>query len=239
MSGRALVEKEFLSLLRGWRMVAFLAATTILASGFIFLITTEQKAALPKVNIEVAGFFVSLQIVLCLGLFASDMISSSAKDGTLQLYLLLPRKRRTVLLAKFVPPIVCYFIGIVMFSVIVVSIPSGTAFLKLWWANVAVDTLLFFALLFLVSFISVSSNGTSGPITVLVTLMLLLFFSPFIPINVAFLDPVNPFAYGFNLIKDLSNGTLDNSMPAGVLVAIMLVFAALSFFVMARKEVTE
>jgi len=239
MSGWALVEKEFMGLLRGWRLVAFLAATAILASGFIFLITTEQKAALPKVNIEGAGFFMSLLIVLCLGLFASDMISSSAKDGTLQLYLLLPRNRRTVLLAKFLPPILCYFIGIVMFSLIVVSVPSGTAFLKLWWANVAVDTLLFFALLSLVSFISVSSNGTSGPITAFVLLMMLLFFSPFIPINLAFLNPINPFAYGHDLIKDLSNGTLDNSMPAGILVVIMLVFASLSFLVMARKEVTE
>jgi ABC-type transport system involved in multi-copper enzyme maturation permease subunit len=239
MSGWALVEKEFLSLLRGWRMVAFLAATGILATGFILGLTTEQKGALPNINMEIAGFFISLQMVLCLGLFASDLISSSAKDGTLQLYLLLPRKRRTVLLAKFVPPVVCYFIGIVMFSVMVISIPSGTAFLKLWWANVAVDTLLFFSLLFLVSFISVSSNGTSGPITAFVILMLLLFFSPFIPINLAFLNPINPFAYGYDLIKDMSNGILDNSMPAGVLVIIMLVFAAMSFFVMARKEVTE
>jgi ABC-type transport system involved in multi-copper enzyme maturation permease subunit len=239
VSGWALVEKEFVSLLRGWRMVAFLAATAILAAGFIIFLTTTQKAALPKVNIEAAGFFISLQTVLCLGLFASDMIASSARDGTLQLYLLLPRKRRSVLLAKFVPSIICYFLGIAMFSLIVASIPNGTAFMEIWWATVAVDTLLFFALLFLVSLISVSSKGTSGPITALITLMLLLFFSPFIPINLAFLDPINPFAYGYDLIKDMSNGTLDNSMPAGVLVVIMLVFAALSFFVMARKEVTD
>jgi len=239
MSGWALVEKEFLSLLRGWRLVAFLTATAILASGFIFLISTEQKAALPKVNIEAAGFFISLQIILCLGLFASDMVSSSSRDGTLQLYLLLPRRRISVLVAKFVPPILSYFIGIAIFSIIVGSIPNGTAFMETWWALVAVDTLLFFALLFLVSFISVSSNGTSGPITALVTLMLLLFFSPFNPLMLAFLNPINPFAYGYDLIKDLSNGTLDNSMPAGVLVVIMLVFAALSFVMMARKEVTE
>jgi len=239
MSGWALVEKEFMGLLRGWRMVAFLAATGILASAFIFLITADQKGFSPAQNIETAGLFVSLQIIFCLGLFASDIISGSAKDGTLQLHLLLPRRRSGILAAKLVPPILFYLIGMAFFSLVVVSIQNSPAFLKLWWARLAVDTLLFFTLLFLVAFISVSSRGTSGPVLALVLLMLLLFFSPYLPMKLPFLNPINPFSYEYDIVSDLSNGTFDNSFPAGILAAMLFIFAALAFIVMERKEVAD
>lgn len=239
MSGRVVVEKELLSLLRGWRIPAFLAATGILASAFIYLISADQKGASPAANIETAGLFVSLQIIFCLGLFVSDIISGSAKDGTLQLYLLLPKRRTGILAAKLVPPVLFYLVGIAIFSLIVISIPSSAAFIELWWARVAVDTLLFFTLLFLVALISVSSNGTSAPVRALVLLMLLLFFSPYLPIKLPFLNPINPFSYEYDLMSDLSNGTFENLLPAGILATMPVVFTVLAFFVMERKEVTD
>jgi ABC-type transport system involved in multi-copper enzyme maturation permease subunit len=239
MSGRALVEKEFLSLLRGWKMVAFLAASGILASAFIYLISADQRASSPAQNIETAGLFVSLQIVFCLGLFASDIVSGGARDGTLQLHLLLPRRRSGILLAKLFPPILFYFIGAAFFSLVVASIQNSPAFLELWWARLAVDTLLFFALLFLVALISVSSRGTSGPVLALVLLMLLLFFSPYLPMKLPFLNPVNPFSYEYDVMSDLGNGTLENPSPAGILAAMLFLFAALAFILMERKEVAD
>jgi ABC-type transport system involved in multi-copper enzyme maturation permease subunit len=239
MSWWSVVEKELLCLLRGWRIPTFLAATGILASAFIYLISADQKAASPAANIETAGLFVSLQIIFCLGLFVSDIISGSAKDGTLQLYLLLPRRRAGILAAKLVPPILFYLVGIAFFSLVVASIRNSTAFLELWWAKIALDTLLFFTMLFLVALISVSSNGTSAPVMALVLLMLLLFFSPYLPIKLPFLNPINPFSYEYDAMSDLSDGRFDTLLPAGVLAIMLVVFATSAFLVMRRKEVTD
>jgi ABC-type transport system involved in multi-copper enzyme maturation permease subunit len=238
MSARALVENEAVRLLRGWKVCAYLCLTLVLATFLLILIATaDAKRETPMQNMSLIGPFVDLQLIFCLAIFASDTFSSETHRGTLQLYLLLPQKRSKILGSKLVLPVVFFYMGLTIFTILFAFIPNSTGFWKLWAAMIGVDSLIFFALLFMTVFISIMLKG--GGATALVTsiLMLFLFVWPFQTDSTY--GGVNPFYVGASVMKDLWDGALDSWWPIITLGLVLALFAALSHVAITRKEASE
>ena len=238
MSFRALVGTEALRLLRGWKASIYLALSLVLAVAVtVILGTGDPNHETPMLNMGTIWPFACLQLIFCLTIFASDAFSSDAGRGTLQLYIMLPKKRITILLSKLVVPVIFFYAGIAIFSVAFTFIPYSTGFWKLWAAMIGFDSLLFFALLFSTLFISISLKGAGAPILVSSILMLYLFIWPYQ--TAATFGSVNPFFVGASMMNDMWDGALDNTLPILNFILLTAGAFALSYYTLARKEVPE
>lgn len=238
MSLRALAETEVLRLLRGWKSPVYMVISMALAVALAATVANANYHSYSPMDYHgLIWPFVCMLMIVCITIFASDAFSMDASRGTLQLYFLLPKKRSSILISKLFIPVLFFYIGLSMFTIALASVPQTAGFWKLWAVQVAADSLLFLALLFLTLSISITLKG--GMASGLVSSLLMLFFILMLLQASLRVDIPNPFQNQELLLADLADGTLDTPLRAIWIGIALASFAALSHAVLSRKEVAE
>jgi len=238
----ALLEREMVVLLRGWRVAAYLVLVGILAFAYAFSLTAQVGSGSPMDNSIHGGVYILLLTLFCVGIFGTDIFFAKAESGTNTLNLLFPKKRTTVLLSKLLPTVFLYLLGLLVFSLFFLALPNPPAFYKLWGARLLMDTLLFFALLFLAVVVSIKAKSMTGSTLTISTLFVFLLFSPYILfhfVQVPYITYVNPIALEYEAILDLNDGGVENLAPFLVLFGFLLLFAGLMLYALRRMEAKD
>jgi hypothetical protein len=228
--------RDMVSLLRGWKIPIYLFVIFNLSLTYVILSYTSYQYRSPYEEIITTGFFVNLIIALCIIIFFVDEIPSEMKSGLIINNMLLPKKRTYYLKSKIIPPILFYIISIIIFSLYIITIPTGICFQKLWLLRIIIDTALFFTLLFLSVSISISfSPNITTTINVIIILLFIL-FSPYTFITTPYLEYFNPVACEYSIMNGLTHGVI-NFLPIFSLILFLLILMAYSFYRIESMEV--